>query len=168
MKKIFALFFAVLFVVSFSGCGKSDAPDVPQYTDLELETADIVKGLQLKMKDPASFRIYGDVTVVEMDNGAGAAGCTYALSIDAKNSFGAYTGASGAEITVLPTSGFVYAFEDSDAGESYVEYLDIVSLIKKYEDAGFDIYAQGLIKSISTVSGETVAEILGVEFYEVR
>ena len=115
----------------------------------------VCKQLMDYMKDPSSFRIYGDVRFVDMSNTADTWETAYVTIIDsdAKNGFGAYDGKSIYEAVAL--DGKVYFVTEDD--EDY--YIDPISLLSPPE------FLESKISSY-TFSGKRIAELIGCEYMD--
>lgn len=115
----------------------------------------VCKQLMDYMKDPSSFRIYGDVRFVDMSNTADTCETAYVTIIDcdAKNGFGAYDGKSIYEAVAL--DGKVYFVTEDD--EDY--YIDPISLLSPPE------FLESKISSY-TFSGKRIAELIGCEYMD--
>lgn len=115
----------------------------------------VCKQLMDYMKDPSSFRIYGDVRFVDMSNTADTWETAYVTIIDcdAKNGFGAYDGKSIYEAVAL--DGKVYFVTEDD--EDY--YIDPISLLSPPE------FLESIISSY-TFSGKRIAELIGCEYMD--
>lgn len=112
----------------------------------------VCKQLMSYMKDPSSFRIYGDVIFADMSNTADTWETAYVTVIDcdAKNGFGAYDGKSIYEAVAL--DGVVYFVTEDDE-----EYIDPVQLISPPD------FLEGKMFS-HTFSGKRIAELIGCEY----
>lgn len=114
----------------------------------------VCKQLMSYMKDPSSFRIYGNVIFADMSNTADTWETAYVtvINCDAKNGFGAYDGKSVYEAVAL--DGVVYFVTEDDE-----EYIDPVQLISPPD------FLEGKMFS-HTFSGKRIAELIGCEYME--
>ena len=114
----------------------------------------VCKQLMSYMKDPSSFRIYGNVIFADMSNTADTWETAYVtvINCDAKNGFGAYDGKSVYEAVAL--DGVVYFVTEDDE-----EYIDPVQLINPPD------FLEGKMFS-HTFSGKRIAELIGCEYMD--
>lgn len=144
MKKIITILLVIMMMVALVGCG--DDPKIEQ------KYVDAVKYLQNTMKDPPSFRIYGDIYGVSSDSING-----YALSVrySAKNSYGGYTGAKDADIIAGNDGSFIAYFEnDSD-------YINIRMI---YENTLAGRTPNGWTVETFIIPGQDMAKVIGCEY----
>lgn len=163
--KVMKTFLVVLaFAIILAGCGGGkNAEEIPQRY---IEAITVLKD---DLKDPTSMRIYGDIVAVTfVDTNQTAISVIY----DAKNSYGAYSGKSTAEIFLSQTIDPFYVTNDSDY------FIDIRSVADDMETMATRLENDNLSDSereniefaiskttIEILSGETVASMLDVEYY---
>lgn len=112
------------------------------------------KKLMGHMKDPASFRIYGNVVFADMSALSIDLGTAYvtAITCDAKNSWGAYNGKSVYEVVASNDSVFFFTEED----EAYIDPMLLLDPPGKFKDT-----MQSYI-----FSGKRIAELIGCEYMD--
>ena len=112
------------------------------------------KKLMGHMKDPASFRIYGNVVFADMSALSSDLGTAYvtAITCDAKNSWGAYNGKSVYEVVASNDSVFFFTEED----EAYIDPMLLLDPPGKFKDT-----MQSYI-----FSGKRIAELIGCEYMD--
>lgn len=115
----------------------------------------VCKQLMGYMKDPSSFRIYGNVRFADMSNTADTWETAYVTVIecDAKNGFGAYDGKSTYEAVAL--DGKVYFVTEDD--EEY--YIDPIQLISPPDFLDGKMFSR-------TFSGKRIAKLIGCEYMD--
>lgn len=112
------------------------------------------KKLMGHMKDPASFRIYGNVVFADMSALSSDLETAYvtAITCDAKNSWGAYNGKSVYEVVASNDSVFFFTEED----EAYIDPMLLLDPPGKFKDT-----MQSYI-----FSGKRIAELIGCEYMD--
>lgn len=108
------------------------------------------------MKDPASFRIYGNVSLIKMAEATVETAYFTVVNCDAKNSWGAYNGKSVYEAAFFSDTVY-FASEDDEM------YLDFAFLIDKPVE--LDEEDKDRI-GIYTFSGKRIAELIGCEYMD--
>ena len=109
------------------------------------------------MKDPTSFRIYGDVLFVVFNAPDKSTSTTYVtcLTGDAKNSYGAYAGKTKFEVMHLGGESFWFS-EDSSSFLGLSDTINAKNLTdEQWADQGFTWYV---------FSGERIAELINCEY----
>lgn len=129
-----------------TACGNSK-PDIPE---------EILGGLEYYqdcLKDPKSLRIYGDVIVWTYDGSP-----IISLKCDAKNSYGAYSGAETVEIFYFNGNYFHIS------GDEIIGFADL--WYKAQEGTANKRQTEEVEKYYTCYSGADVAEMLGCEYMD--
>lgn len=147
-RKLLALCYCLLLLMTISCSSK---PQVPQ------ECIDAVKLVQDDLKDPASLRIYGDILVVKFAKES--SGTLYSLEYDAKNSYGAYSGKTVAEINMTPEGNLCLTGDHIMDWRSVEEIFAALTSDEKIEEVSN-------MATFSWISGKDVAQVLGCDYYE--
>lgn len=115
--------------------------------------------LKKHMKDPSSFRIYGDVIFITFSAEAGEYYLT-AVVCDAKNGYGAYNGKSSYEIMATPEDENIVAWSEDD---SY--FLDMYDRICSATEDQAQLYADHGI-TYAIFDGKRIAEYIDCEYFD--
>lgn len=112
------------------------------------------KKLMGHMKDPASFRIYGNAVFADMSTLSNDLETAYvtAITCDAKNSWGAYNGKSVYEVVASNDSVFFFTEED----EAYIDPMLLLDPPGKFKDT----------MTSYIFSGKRIAELIGCEYMD--
>lgn len=114
------------------------------------------KELMGHMKDPSSFRIYGNVVLVDMTGTSSDGGRAYftVIDCDAKNGWGAYNGKSFYEAMFF--SDKIYFVSEDD--EKYIDFSLLINPPEGFENP----YKDKMV--VYTFSGKRIAELIGCEY----
>lgn len=127
---------------------------------LPFSPAEACKALKDNMKDPSSFRIYGDVILVHFkDPDSKSELYITCVECDGKNSYGAYAGKSAYEIICAPDGTVAQISDEEDDGFWGLasKYYSGAITEAEYQDRGF---------YFCMVNGEKISEIINCEFYD--
>lgn len=106
------------------------------------------------MKDPSSFRIYGNVSLIKMVESTDETAYFTVVNCDAKNSWGAYNGKSVYEAAFF--SDTVYFSSEDD--EMYLDFAFLIDRPVELDDKDKDRIG------IYTFSGKRISELIGCEY----
>lgn len=151
MRKIISIVLLMFTIFALVACG------APPPTKQEIDCIESVKIIQDDLKDPTSMRIYGDIAELKSTLNT-TVQKIYCITYDAKNGYGAYNGRTKAELYVSKDEPYVFYVTD-DSG-LFIGYEKLIV------EAKSDTMADTTAFELTIISGEKVAEILGVEFIE--
>lgn len=151
MRKIISIVLLMFTIFALAACG------APPPTKQEIDCIESVKIIQDDLKDPTSMRIYGNISELKplVDISAKT---IYCITYDAKNGYGAYNGRTQSELYVCDTE--PYIFYVTDDSEWFFGLEDLIVNGENDMLNGTNTY------DLTIISGEKIAEILGVEFIE--
>lgn len=114
--------------------------------------------LKSKMKDPTSFRLYGDIFFAEFDNDEGELiGYVAQIGCAAKNGYGAYGGEEMYDVIVL-ADGSVTIVSDDDS-----TYLDFTGFVPQGE---ISMTSEEHGMKITVFDGQHIADLMGCEYFD--
>lgn len=114
--------------------------------------------LKSKMKDPTSFRLYGDIFFAEFDNDEGELiGYVAQIGCAAKNGYGAYSGEEMYDVIVL-ADGSVTIVSDDDS-----TYLDFTGFVPQGE---ISVASEEHGMKITVFDGKHIADLMGCEYFD--
>lgn len=122
----------------------------------ELPAVEVCADIKSRMKDPSSFRLYGDVVWIYFSDSDFYTAC---IECDAKNGFGAYSGVTGYESYWSESDGFWGIV--SDDNDSFVGIYKTIM-----DGVTIDTETLWAEKGISyiIIPGKAVAAALGCEY----
>lgn len=131
-----------------------------EFFDLPCSPVKCAEYLKKSMKDPSSFRIYGEVLFVEFSEEITQKSFLTALLGDAKNGFGAYNGKNQYEVFALADTGeMLFMSEDSE------HFMDLYNDYFNASEEQLEIFTSGGLKFI-VFDGQTIADAIGCEYFE--